>query len=302
MSRLFGPLFSTADLTAHLSRLGDVFGMVEAGRTLVHGAEVVALRTPGARAGAVVWRPDPVPAYAVRDEATRLGRDALRVVDFYAPDLDRAVAHARGLGYRVESGEASYELAEGAFREAHLPGPDGTVTAFLSGPRDFFAGFARIRDRVVSEVCSISLPLGDAGPSLDFYADVLGWGVVYEYSFDDPSFSDLLGSTERLRVRSSTVGPARDEPYLNLVDYGLPESAGGSLLGRSGLDRRGLVGVVVTVPDLDDVRRRADGHPGAWSGAVFALDLPPFGATRVAVVTSPHRIVHVVVEDAGLGC
>ena len=226
MPRLYGPVFSTSVLAEHVARLAAVFGMVEAGRTSALGGEVVALRTPGVWAGALVLRTDPPPAYAVRDEATRLDRDALRVVDFYAPDLDAAVAHARALGYEVEASEAAYELAEGSFREAHLPGPDGTVTALLSGPRDFFAGFAQVRDRVVSEVCSISLPLGDAAPSLAFYEDVLGWGVVYEYSFDDPSFSAMVGSAERLRVRSSTVGPARDQPYLNLVDYGLPASAG----------------------------------------------------------------------------
>lgn len=301
MPRLFGPLFSTADIAPHVDRLRSVFGMVEEGRVRLPdgplSGELVALRTPTVPAGALVLRRDPVPEAAVRDESTRLHRDALRVVDFYAPDLDDAVAHARGLGYEVETSEASYELTEGAFREAHLAGPDGTVTAFLSGPRDFFTGFAKVRDRVVSEVCSISLPLGDAAASLAFYADVLGWGVVYEYSFDDPSFSELVGSTDRLRVQSSTVGPARDEPYLNLVDYGLPAGTGGSLLGRSGLDRRGLVGVVVLAADLDDVRRRAAGHPGADCGPDLALALAPFGETRAAVLTSPHEIVHLVVED-----
>ncbi|MBA2953570.1 hypothetical protein HZF07_07585 [Nocardioides sp. CGMCC 1.13656] len=296
MPRLFGPLFSTSVLAEHVARLAAVFGMVEAGRTSALGGEVVALRTPGVWAGALVLRTDPPPAYAVRDEATRLDRDALRVVDFYAPDLDAAVAHARGLGYEVEASEAAYELAEGSFREAHLAGPDGTVTALLSGPRDFFTGFAQVRDRIVSEVCSISLPLGDAAPSLAFCADVLGWDVVYEYSFDDPSFSAMVGSAERLRVRSSTVGPARDQPYLNLVDYGLPASAGGSLLGRGGLDRRGLVGVVVTTTDLDAVRRRALAHPGASAAEPVEVDLAPFGATCAAVVTSPHQIVHLVVE------
>lgn len=296
MPRLYGPLYSTAVVAEHVARLTSVFGMVETGHARALCGRLVALRTPGVWAGAVVLRTDLVPADTVRDEATRLDRDALRVVDFHAPDLDAAVAHARRAGYDVEAVEAAYELAEGSFREAHLPGPDCTVTALLSGPRDFFAGFAQVRDRVVSEVCSISLPLGDAAPSLAFYADVLGWGVVYEYAFDDPSFSTMVGSSERLRVRSSTVGPARDQPYLNLVDYGLPASAGGSLLGRGGLDRRGLVGVVVTTTDLDGVRRRAAAHPGASAGEPFEIDLAPFGATRAAVVTSPHEIVHLVLE------
>ena len=292
MARIYGPLFSTADTTAHVTRLVEVFGMAEAGRGELLGAPGVALRTPGAWAGAVVLQPDPAPARAIREEETRLHRDALRVVDFYAPDLDAAVAHARDLGYGFETSEASYELTEGAFREAHLAGPDGTVTALLTGPADFFTGFAQVRDRLTSEVCSISVPLTDAGPSLEFYADVLGWGVVYEYAFDDPSFSSMVGSTEPLRVQSSTVGPARDEPYLNLVDYGLPAGTGGSLLGQAGLDRRGLVGVVVTVDSLDELRARA----GEACGPAFDLDLAPFGATRGAVLTSPAGIVHVVVE------
>lgn len=294
--RLYGPLFSTGDIDAHLAILGGVYGMGVDAAAVVGGDDVRVLRTPGVPAGAVIVRRDPVPDLQTRDKTARLARDALRVVDFYAPDLDVAVEHVRGLGLEVEPSQAGYELADGSFREAHLPGPDGTTTALLTGPADFFTGFAQIRDRVTSEVCSISLPVGHAQPSLDFYADVFGWRVVYEYSFDDRSFSEMVGSAEHLRVRSSTVGRARDEPYLNLVDYGTSAGAP-SLQGLAGLDRRGLVGVVVLASDLDDIRRRAAAHPDATCGPELAVPLAPYGDLRVSVITSPHEIAHVVVQQ-----
>ncbi|QCX27640.1 VOC family protein [Nocardioides jishulii] len=302
---MYGPLVSTGDAAPHTRLYCDVFGMEESGaarlpedvtRTLfgadAGAVELRTLRTPGVLAGTVLCLFEPGSDEQIRTAETRLHRDAFRVIDFYAPDLDAAVAHARELGYHVEHSEAGYDLDEGAFREAHLPGPDGVVTAFLSGPRDFFTGFAQVRDRIVSEVCSISAPLGAVGqPSIDFYREVLGWGVVFEYAFEDDSFSELVGVAEKLKVTSSTVGFARDEPYINIVDYGTGHS-GPSLLGQSVAPRRGLLGSVLTVNDLDALRERA----GDCLGGEAGIELAPFGQVRAAVLTPPHGIPHLVLQ------
>ena len=302
---MYGPLLSVQDVEQHVNLYSDVFGMervasvtLDADRAQqLFGAsagslELTSLRTPGVLAGALVAAFEPRSERQIRTEETRLHRDAFRVIDFYAPDLDAAVAHARNLGYHVEHSEAGYDLDEGAFREAHLPGPDGVVTAFLSGPRDFFTGFAKVRDRVASEVCSISLPLTDAKPSLEFYKDVLDWDVVFEYAFSDESFNRLMDVEEPITVTSSTVGFARDEPYVNMVDYGAPEGLGGSVRGASVAPHRGLLGAVLTTGDLDGVRSRA----GAALGAETSFTLAPFGDVRAAVLTPPHGVPHLVLE------
>lgn len=307
-AHLFGPLISTADPAGHTALLCDVFGMEEraatdlsalsartlfaASDTALGSVRLVPLQTPGVTAGAVLCVFDPPSAEQIRTEETRLHRDAFRVIDFYAPDLDAAVAHARSLGHHVEQSEAGYDLDEGAFREAHLPGPDGVVTAFLSGPRDFFTDFAQVRDRVASEVCSISAPLGAvAAEAIDFYREVLGWEVVFEYAFEDDSFSELVGVQEKLKVTSSTVGFARDEPYINIVDYGTGH-AGASLRGQSVAPRRGLLGAVMWVTALDDLRDRA----GEALGSEVTIHLEPFGEVRAAVLTPPHQIPHLVLQ------
>lgn len=309
-AHMYGPLISAGDVDAHVALLRDVFGMEErevtelsalSARTLFGDGDgeqglgrvrLVPLQTPGVTAGALLCVFTPASAEQIRTEETRLHRDAFRVIDFYAPDLDAAVAHARSLGHHVEQSEAGYDLDEGAFREAHLLGPDGVVTAFLSGPRDFFVDFAQVRDRVASEVCSISAPLGAvAGESVAFYRDVLGWDVVFEYAFEDDSFSELVGVQEKLKVTSSTVGFARNEPYINIVDYGTGH-AGPSLVGQSVAPRRGLLGAVVTVTDLDEVRRRA---PGAVGGEVTCR-VAPLGEVRAAVLHPPHRIPHLLLQ------
>lgn len=302
-SYLYGPLISAADPGEHEVLFTSVFGMTglgsapvapEAARALfgTEVAELRVLRTPGVSSGAVVLR-FASPGETVRTFGTRLHRDALKVIDFYAPDYEGAIAHARGLGYDVVEAEASYDLPEGRFREAHLWGPDSVVTAFLGGPAGFFEDFAQVTDRPVSEVQSISAPLGDAGPVVDFYQRVFGWDVVYEYAIDDPSFGELVGAEPGFVLRSRNVGPSTREPYFGLIDYGIPGNEGGSLLGRSVPPRRGLLGAVVVTDDLDAVLSSAG--PDA-AGAAVDVELPGLGRVRAATVTPPHRIPHLVVQ------
>lgn len=304
-NQVFGPLVSVSDTEAHVRLFTDVFGMRVAGRhgvesraTLdaispghrLHRIEITVLITPGTRSGVVLVDFGVPDAPTVRDWSTRVHLDALKVIDFYAPDFEAAIAHARGLGYEVIESEASYELAEGAFREAHLWGPDNVVTAFLTGPADFFADFAQVTDALVSEVQSISAPLSDAGDSVAFYRDVLGWDVVYEYSLDDPSFAAMLG-VESMTLRSRNVGPSTREPYLGLIDYGLPGGADDSLTGRSVPPHRGLLGAVVVTHDLAAVRAAA-----GLEAVPVDLQLPSLESDRALWLATPHTVPHLVIE------
>lgn len=304
-NRVFGPLISTATPQAHVDLFRGVYGMELAGRTVVTtpqvlatiapdaalgSVEVIVLRTPGTDSGVVVLCCDPAGQETVRTRATRVERDALKVIDFYAPDFPAALAHARALGYEVEEHEASYELPQGTFTEAHLWGPDNIVTAMLGGPAEFFADFAQVRDRVLSEVQSISAPLSDASDSVAFYRDVLGWDVVFEYSVDDPSFAAMVGVDE-LTLRSRNVGPSTVEPYFGLIDYGLGAAHDGSLRGRSALPRRGILGAVVLSQDLNRVLAAAGPE-----GSPLPLTLPALDSGRAAWLHTPHSVPHLVLE------
>lgn len=302
-AKIYGPLICTADPAAHEQLFREVCAMEVVGTVRVserdatalfapegeglRGAELTVLRTPGVEAGAVLLSVEPTSTETIRDWDTRVHRDALKVIDFYAPDYDAAVAHARRHGYEVIESEASYELPEGVFREAHLWGPDNVVTAFLGGPAGFFADFAQLTDRPVSEVQSISAPVSNAQPTLDFYARVFGWSVVHEYAIEDRSFAEMIGVDE-LRLHSHNVGPSTREPYLGLIDYGLPATSAGSLRGRSNAPRRGLLGVVLMCDRLADVVAAA----GAEAGPVVPLDL--LGHMHGSMVTTPHSVPHLV--------
>lgn len=309
-AHVYGPLISAADVEEHCRLFTDVFGMKEAGRVqlgsddsqALFGAgvgttELVVLQTPGVLSGVVLCGFDPVSDETVRTYESRVDRDALKVIDFYAPDYAGAIAHARSLGYEVVESEAEYELAAGTFREAHLWGPDNVVTAFLGGPADFFKDFAQITGERVSEVQSISAPVSDGQPVVDFYARVLGWDVVFEYAINDPSFSELIGVDEPLELRSRNVGPSTKEPYFGLIDYGLPAHVGGSLLGRSVAPRRGLLGATVTVDDLDAVCSAAGAER---AGTPVSFELEPFGQTRASLLVPPHEVPHLVIEIQGM--
>ncbi len=260
------------------------------------GVELAVLGTPGVSAGAVLCRFEQADDWGtIRDRDSRLARDAFRVIDFYAPDFDRALAHVRRAGYEVEAAEAAYETADGSFREAHHWGVDNLVTALLHGPADFFTDFAQVCDRVVSEPVSISLPLSDAGPSLDWYRATFGWDVVYEYEFVDPSFSALMEIDEQVKVRSRTVGPSRQQTYINIVDYGIPHDPEHSLMGHAVAPRRGLLGLAVMTDELDEVVRRAREETTNVS-AIVETGLHPFGPVRLVVLHSPIGAPHLVVE------
>jgi len=305
-ARLFGPLVSTADPAAHRALFRDVCGMepgapVSLARddtALLFGrgassVELSMLRTPGADSGVVLSRFSPGSDETIRSGDSKVDRDVLKVVDFYAPDFDAAIAHARACGYDVVESQAEYDLVgEATLREAHLRAPDQLLVAFLGGPAAFFADFVRVTDRRVSEAVGMTLPLSDAKASLDFARDVFGWDVVYEYAIDAPSVAELIGVDQALDVRASSIGSARHEPYLSLIDYGLPPDVGVSLRGRSVAPRRGLLGAVVLVDDLDAVRQAA----GSAASGVVDLALEPFGPVRASVVLPPHEIPHLVLE------
>lgn len=308
-TRIFGPLVSTSDLESQERLFADVFGMVRVQgaeldaattRTLfdvdasveVEGARVSVMQTPGVESGVVLVAFTPTSDETVRTWETRVARDALKVIDFYAPDYDAAIARARALGYEVEEAQASYELPEGTFREAHLWGPDHVVTAFLGGPAEFFGDFAQVTDRTVSEVQSISAPLSDAQPAVEFYRDVLGWDVVFEYAIDDPSFAQMVG-VDHLVLRSRNIGPSTAEPYFGLIDYGLGPDAHAeqSLLGRAVAPRRGLLGAVLLTDSLAELGHRA----GTALADVAEIDL--LGRRRGALLRTPHRVPHLVLGD-----
>lgn len=309
-ARIYGPLISTGDLDGQTRLFTEVFGMREACRTHVEGeqaaalfgpevraAEVIVLNTPGTNNGAMLCSFDPPCEELVRDQDSRLAADALKVIDFYAPDHAAAVRHARERGYAVVQEEAAYELEAGAFREAHLWAGDNVATAFLGGPADFFTGYAQVRDRVVSEVLSISSPVSDAAPVLDFYDAVFDWQVIFEYAITDASLAAMLGSGEDVQLRGLCVGNSTREPYFGLMDYGI-SSAAASLRGRSGPPRRGLVGAVLLADDLTATlsKAREAGGEQAVASAPTDLEMAPFGVTRAAVVLPPHGVWHLVVE------
>lgn len=310
-AQIYGPLISTGDLAGHVRLFSEVVGMTETARcelgaedcsplflTSGHRAIVVVLATPGTSSGVVLCAFDPRSDETVRDWNTRLASDALKVIDFYAPDYEGAIQHARSLGYRVVEEQAAYELEAGTFREAHLWGPDNVVTAFLGGPAEFFADFAQVTDRRCSEVQSISAPVSDAAAVVRFYEAVFDWRVVYEYAITDPSFGALIGTDERLQLRATNVGRSTREPYFGLIDYGV-QSATGSLKGRSRPPRRGLIGAVVLVDDLADTQARARriGGSAAVPGQTVEIHVPSLGAVRAASLLPPHGVWHLVIES-----
>ena len=306
---IHGPIISCADLEAQRALFEGVYGLEPVAeqslnRTAVHAlwgvdessAETVLLETPGTHFGVRLIRFDPVSALVIRDPASGFNSDALKVIDFYAPDFAAAQQRLEYAGFKLKDDIAEYDLPEGRFIEGHLWGPDEVVTALVSGPSGFFRDFATTTDKLFSEVQSVSSPVSDMEAVVEFYARVLGLGVVHEYAIDDDSFADLVGTSHKLQLRARNIGLRRTEPYFGIIHYGLPDTAYTSLKDRAILPNRGLAGATVLVTSAEEVAAQAATHRAEVTAPLTEAELAPYGGVKSLGIRGPHGVFHHVVE------
>lgn len=309
VTAIHGPIISCGDLTAQRDVFEKVYGLVAvAEETLTadsaqalwglrgHTAHTVVLETPGTRFGIRLVQFDPQSDIVIRHKSSGYNSDALKVIDFYAPDFYAAKAHLETKGYHLKDEVAEYELENGTFLEGHLWGPDSVVTALVSGPEDFFRNFATTTEKLFSEVQSISAPVSDMPAVLAFYEAVLGLNVIYEYGIDHESFADLVGTQHKMKLRAKNVGLIRTEPYFGLIHYGLPETAYESLRDRAVMPNRGLVGATVMVDDAAEVASNAESHGAEILSGLTEAELAPYGKILSVTVRGPHGVVHHIIE------
>ncbi|WP_162527126.1 VOC family protein [Sphingomonas solaris] len=290
---IHGPIISSGDIDAHLA-LFAAFGLREVARcersvaetTAIWGTDrqsctEVTLETPGTRFGVRLVRFDPGSPARIRDPSRGSDSEALKVIDFYAPDLPAALAAIEAAGFAFKPDVADYETPEGRYQEAHLWGPDGVVCALISGDAALFDDLATVRDRLVSEPQSISGPVQDADATLAFFEEVFGLTVIHRYGLDDPSFDALVGTTARMTLRAWNVGLNKREPYFGVIDYGLPPGSQVSVRASARPPARGLLGATLIVRDAATIAAKA-------GVSVVTTDVPGFGPARIATVQGPN--------------
>ena len=239
---------------------------------------------------------DPLHQSTIRQPDRGTDRDALKVVDFYAPNFERALLQLRVAGHEPKSDIADYHLPEGRFREAHYWRPDNIVCAVISGPADFFSGFVSTKDNNFSEPQSISAPVTDVEAVTDFYHDVFGLKPLHRYEISNPSFDALVGADQPLKLSAVNVGSHLREPYLGVIDYGQARGAGKSLAGQSRPPVRGLTGVEVQVQDIDIVASAALKVSAPVLAGPTTIEYPPLGEVGSCVIEGPHGVIHHVIE------
>ena len=299
---IHGPIVSSSDLDAHIA-LFAAFGLVEVARgdrspmetdslwgTGPCSSTEVVLETPGSGFGVRLIHFDSPGAGQIRDPSRGSDCDALKVIDFYAPDLPVARDAIESAGFRFKPEVAEYDTPEGRYQEAHLWGPDGVVCALISGDPALFGDLATVRDRLVSEPQSISGPVQDADATLAFLDRVLGLDVVHRYGLEDASFDAMVGSATQLRLRAWNVGRHKREPYFGIIDYGLPPGSQTSLHAASRPPARGLLGATIRV-------RNADAVAQAAGVSALLVTMPGFGAVRVATMQAPNGAWYQAVES-----
>lgn len=290
---IHGPIVSSSDLDAHLA-LFAAFGLCEVARgersseetaatwgTAGQSSVEVLLQTPGTAFGVRLVRFDPGSPVQIRDPARGSDSEALKVIDFYAPDLPAALASIEVAGFAFKPGIADYVTPEGRYQETHLWGPDGVVCALISGDPALFEDLATVRDRLISEPQSISGPVQDADATLAFFEDIFGLDVIGRYELKDPSFDALVGTTAAMTLRAWNIGVRKREPYFGVIDYGLPRGSQTSVIASSTPPSRGLLGATVIVHDASAVAAKA-------GTTAVETDLPGFGPVMVATCQGPN--------------
>ena len=251
--------------------------------------------TPGTAFGVRVVRFEPASALVIRDREQGFDCDALKVIDFYAPDFDAGRAHLRKHGWELKDDVATYETEAGTITEGHLWGPDNVVCALISGPSDFLADFVTISDRCFSEILSVSGPVTNPDAVVEFYRSI-ALDVVYRYGLKDDSFDRLVGATASMQLSAVNLGSSRAEPYFGVIHYGLPDGSFRSLSDRARFPHRGLVAATVEVPVLDTALQsllQAGGQPVTER---TVINLAPWGSIESIVVCAPHGVLHQLIE------
>lgn len=291
--RIHGPIISSSDIDAHFALFG-AFGMQEVARRDRSAKETAAiwrvegqsslevtLETPGTDFGVRLVRFQPGSPSQIRDPSRGSDSEALKVIDFYAPDLEAARASIEAAGFAFKPAVADYDTPEGRYQEAHLWGPDGVVCALISGDAALFENLATIRDRLVSEPQSISGPVQDASATLAFFEEVLGLGVIHRYGLEDPSFDALVGTQAQMKLRAWNVGVRKREPYFGVIDYGLARGSQTSVKAMARPPLRGLLGATVIVRDASAVAAKA-------GVTVVETEMPGFGFVKVTTFQGPN--------------
>jgi catechol 2,3-dioxygenase-like lactoylglutathione lyase family enzyme len=264
-----------------------------------HSGETAVFETPGTPFGVRVVQLTPSANTTIRDPASGYDSNALKVIDFFTSDFDRAVRRLERHGFKLKEDIAEYEIESGSVLEGHLWGPDNVVCALVSGPGTFLSSFVTVKDAVVSEVHSVSCPVDDPDAVIAFYRNVLGLEEVYRYEVTDESFQHLVGAKTRLHIRAVNMGLRREEPYFGIIHYGLPTDSYRSLKDNAKLPNRGMVGAILWVEDIAAVHRVCAEQRVPIRAPLTELEVAPYGRVKSMSIESPHGVLHQLLQLPG---
>jgi catechol 2,3-dioxygenase-like lactoylglutathione lyase family enzyme len=301
-----GPIISTGDMARQRALFEGVFGLVPAAEQALdeavthalfgidgHTARSIHLVTPRTRIGVTLVQFDPLSQTLIRPGNVGIQTDALKVVDFFTTDLDRALARLRSFGFDLVAPPALLELPTGeSFNEAHIRAPDGVIAAMIYPIEASIGDYVSVTDRLFSEVQSCSGPVADLEPVHDFYERVLGLGCGLQYRFESESFGRMIGTGGATLVQARNFGRVIEDVMLGVIHYGLPAGTVPSLKSVCRAPNRGLVAVQLRVEGLDDIVARCEAAGCEVAAPPAEVLLAPWGRIRVATVRGPHGVAH----------
>lgn len=303
-----GPIISTSSLDRWKSLLVDGFGLEQVSDQLLYSGDVAALwgvqadsartawfATPGTPYGIRLVQLAPASPVVIRNPSSGYDCNALKVIDFYAPDFAAAQKQLDAAGFQLKEDIAQYDLDVGQITEGHLWGPDNVVCALISGPPAFFSEFVTVSNATFSEVLSVSAPVDGPAAVVAFY-EHLGLSEVYRYEVTDHSFQKLVGAAKPLHIRAINMGVVKEKPYFGVIHYGLPADQYVSLADRAVFPNRGLVAATVSVDNLAAVVEKLASSTAELLCPPSQQFLEPHGPVNTMLVRAPHGVLHQLIE------
>ena len=307
-----GPIISTAELPRQRELLETVIGMQciadhrldEATVAALFACEARSARllrlvTPGTSIGVWLVQFEPASSMTIREGGVGVACNALKMIDFFTANRPEAIARLRRHGFELVAEGAAIDLPDGTkYLEAHAKGPDGVMIAAIEPLTGRAADFVTLAEHTFSEVQSTSGPVSDFEPVRRFYEQVLGVPMGLRYEFESESFSRMVGVQQTLRIRANNYGRVVEDVMLGIIHYGLPPGTYDDLRERARPPHRGIVGVRLTVVDLEALLERCRRHGIEVPCAPISLPWASSGTLRAAVIRAPHGVWHWLIEPS----
>ena len=233
-----------------------------------------------------------LPQVQVRSSARPFDTGGIFNVNVLVRDIDASFAALRAAGFQGYADPSRYELFGRPYAGAMLRGHDGVVLNLLSRLDRGYEDMPTFK--AMSHVLNATQMVADFEASRGFFERQLGWHKRWEAAPKwQPDGRNNMGLPESLVLSGAVRERAASFALCKACEGGTIEIfafegiRGHDYAERAQPPNLGLLMYLITVPDVDGYLREVAGRGVEPLAPARAVDLPPYGPVRTAVIRAP---------------